>query len=257
MLLVAIAAPCFAEETVFRKLAKKMQNPVSDRVTFTFEQSINFGVGLDDDVQKILRIKSLYTFNLSDDWNLINSTIVPVVDQPELFPGAGDQTGFADINSTFFLMPRFIKFAIFGVGPIVSLPTATDEVLGTEKWSVGPAAAIVATPGRWVFGFVVNNLWSVGGASTREDINAFALRPFVYYNFPSGWYTVTSPTIRAVWTADSDDRWIVPLGGGVGKVFQVGKQKMNAFVQAFYNVEHPEFGPDWSLRLQLQFLFPK
>jgi len=188
---------------------------------------------------------------------LFNSTVVPVVNQPELVPGSGDQFGLGDISSTFFLMPRSSRFAIFGIGPTVSFPTATDETLGTEKWRVGPSVAVISMPGRWVFGTVVTNLWSVGGDSNREDINSMAIQSFLFYNFPSGWYVVSTPIFRAVWTADSDDRWIVPLGGGVGKIFQVGKQTMNASAQAFYNVEKPEAAADWSLRLQFQFLFPK
>jgi hypothetical protein len=257
MLWVAIGTPCYAEETVFRELARKMHNPVSDRISFSFEDRINFGVGLNDDVQNILNVRSLYSFNLGDNWNLVNRTIVPLVDQPELVPGSGGQFGLGDISSTFFLMPRSSRFAIFGVGPVVSFPTATDETLGLEKWRVGPSAVVVSMPGRWVLGVLVNNLWSVGGDSNREDINSMAIQPFVYYNFPNGWYIVSSPIIGAVWTADSDDRWTVPLGGGVGKIFQVGKQKMNASVQAFYNIEKPEAVADWSLRLQFQFLFPK
>jgi hypothetical protein len=72
-----------------------------------------------------------------------------------------------------------------------------------------------------------------------------------------GWYLVSSPIITANWEADSDGTWTVPLGGGFGKIFRIGNQPMNAQLQGFYNVEHPQFGPEWSLRFQLQFLFPK
>jgi hypothetical protein len=116
--------------------------------------------------------------------------------------------------------------------------------------------AVISMPGRWVLGAVVNNLWSVGGDSNREDITSMAIRPVLFYNFPNGWYIVSTPIIRAVWTADSDNRWIVPVGGGFGKIFKIGKQKMNASAQAFYNVEKPDAFEDWSLRLQFQFLFP-
>jgi len=257
MLWVAIVAPCFAEETIFRELARKMHNPVSDRISLTLDSRINFGAGLNDGTQSIHNFGSLYSFNLADDWNLVNSTIVPVVDQPEFIPGTGDQFGLGDISSTFFLMPRSSRFAIFGVGPVISFPTATDKTLGLEKWRVGPAVAVVSMPGRWVFGAVVNNLWSVGGNSNREDVNSMTISPFVYYNFPNRWYAVSSPIIRAAWTADSEDHWIVPIGGGVGKIFEIGKQKMNASAQAFYNVEQTVAIADWSLRLQFQFLFPK
>lgn len=258
MLWIAIAAPCFAQEdTVFRDLARKMQNPVSDRISLSLEGRINFGVGLNEDVQSIINVRSLYSFNLGDNWNLINRTIVPVVSQPELIPGSGSQFGLGDVLSTFFLMPRESRFAIFGIGPAVSFPTATDKTLGLEKWRVGPAAVVATMPGRWVLGTLVTNLWSVGGDPSRADINSMVIQPFVHYNFPHGWYLLSSPIITAAWTAESENRWIVPVGGGVGKVFSIGKQKMNASAQAFYNVEQTTAIADWSLRLQFQFLFPK
>jgi len=111
-------------------------------------------------------------------------------------------------------------------------------------------------PGSWILGVLANNLWSVGGDSNREDINSMTIQSFLFYNFPSGWYLVSSPIFKAIWTADSGDRWVVPVGGGVGKVFHVGKQSMNASAQAYYNVEKPGAAADWELRLQLQFLFP-
>ena len=49
----------------------------------------------------------------------------------------------------------------------------------------------------------------------------------------------------------------MPLGGGVGEIFKIGKQSFNAQLQAFYNVEKPEFGSDWGLRFQIQLLFPE
>jgi hypothetical protein len=83
------------------------------------------------------------------------------------------------------------------------------------------------------------------------------IQPFVNYNLPDGWYLVSSPIITANWEADSDNTWLVPVGGGVGKIFRIGSQPMNAQMQAFYNVEKPAVAGDWTLRFQLQFLFPK
>ncbi len=61
----------------------------------------------------------------------------------------------------------------------------------------------------------------------------------------------------ANWEADSDNRWTVPFGGGVGKIFSIGKQPINASATAYYNVEKQDFEADWQMRLRVQFLFPK
>jgi hypothetical protein len=83
------------------------------------------------------------------------------------------------------------------------------------------------------------------------------IQPFVNYNMEDGWYLVSSPIITANWEGDSDDAWTVSVGGGFGKTFRIGNQPINAQLQGFYNVEHPQFGPEWIMRFQLQSLFPK
>jgi hypothetical protein len=108
-----------------------------------------------------------------------------------------------------------------------------------------------------VAGALVNNVWSVAGKEDRSDINSFLLQYFINYNLPNGWYLSSAPIMTANWKADEGNKWLVPVGGGFGKVLRIGSQPMNAAVQAFYHVEKPEGGPGWGLRLQLQFLFPK
>jgi hypothetical protein len=101
-----------------------------------------------------------------------------------------------------------------------------------------------------------SNVWSFAG-SGDQDINLFTWQYFINYNLPKGWYLSSAPIITANWEAESGDQWTVPFGGGFGKIFRIGKQPMNAQIQAFYNVEKPTHGADWTLRIQLQFLFPK
>ncbi len=108
-----------------------------------------------------------------------------------------------------------------------------------------------------MIGAIASNIWSFAGEDDRDEVNQFLFQYFVNYNFPTGWYLTSGPIITANWEADSDDRWIVPIGGGFGKVFRLGKLPINASTQAFYNIEHPDSGPEWSLRFQLTFLFPK
>ena len=83
------------------------------------------------------------------------------------------------------------------------------------------------------------------------------LPPFVNYNLPGGWYLTSSPVMTANWNADSGNRWTVPLGGSIGKLFKVGKLPLATQLQALGNVERPKFASGWSLRFQIQFLFPK
>lgn len=203
---------------------------------------------------------------IAEDWNLISRTIAPLIYLPDLTGGIaelpagldeGSTFGLGDINTTAFFSPAQPGKVIWGFGPSVTLPTATDNALGTEKWSAGPSAVVLSTPTPWVYGALVRQLWSFAGDDDRADVSQFLLQPFINYNLAEGWYLVSAPVMTANWEADRDDRWTVPLGGGAGKIFRIGKQPINSSLQGYYNVEHPTFGPDWTLRFQVQFLFPK
>ena len=87
-------------------------------------------------------------------------------------------------------------------------------------------------------------------------VNAFLAQPFVNYNMAHGWYLTSSPVITANWRAAHGEKWTVPIGGGFGRLFKVGDQSIDASIQGFYHVIHPEGGPTWSLRAQVDLLFP-
>ena len=136
------------------------------------------------------------------------------------------------------------------------IPTATDDALGSDKWGAGVSLVVLKMPGKWVVGSLLSNVWSFAG-SGDQDINIFTWQYFINYNLEDGWYLTSAPIITANWEASSGEKWTVPFGGGFGKIFRIGKLPVNGSAQVYYNVEKPTSGADWTLRLQLQFLFPK
>src|SRR5262249_29998174 len=136
-------------------------------------------------------------------------------------PGTGSTFGLGDINQSFYFSPAAATEFIWGVGPSFTLPTATDRSLGSGKFSIGPLAVGLVTSKPWVVGTLVRQLWSVAGPSDRRDVNQTLLQPFVNYNLPEGWYLASSPIITANWAVASSQRWEVPVGGGVGKLFKI------------------------------------
>jgi hypothetical protein len=216
---------------------------------------MNFDVGPADRTQNILNIQPVWPIGISKNWNLITRTILPVISQPA--PGSDRTFGLGDLNFTGFFSPKKPGKVIWGVGPAIIFPTATDDVLGTDKWSIGPSVVVLTMPGSWVIGALASNVWSVAGDDNRADVNSFLAQYFINYNYPSGWYLTSAPIITANWEADSGEKWTVPFGGGIGKVFRIGKQPMNINTQVFYNVERPTNGARWQWRFQIQLLFPK
>jgi hypothetical protein len=253
---VLITVPLWAAEDSDTELAKKTQNPVADLISVPLQNNFNFGAGTNDATIYVLNVQPVIPLKLTEDWNLITRTIMPIINQPSLFEGGESAFGLGDLNPTFFLSPAKPGKLIWGVGPTFTLPTATDSLLGTSKWSMGPAAVGLAIQGPWVFGALANQQWSFAGWGDR-DVSQLLIQPFVNYNLPDAWYLVSAPIITADWEASSGNQWTVPVGGGVGKLFRLDKLPINTQLQAFYNIERPQFAADWQLRFQLQFLFPK
>jgi len=235
-------------------LAKQTQNPISSLISLPFQNNFLFNEA--GDVTWNLNVQPVIPVTLNDDWNLITRAIVPTFAVENQVPGA-DSFGLGDINLTTFLSPSNSGAITWGLGPTVTFPTATDDIFGTEKWSGGLSAVALTSSGPWVVGGLVSNQWSFAGKGDRDNVNSFLLQPFVNYNFDGGWYATASPVITANWNAKSGERWTVPIGGGLGRVFNVGSQPVNAQLQGFYNVDHPSGGTEWSIRAQIQLLFPK
>jgi hypothetical protein len=237
-------------------LAKKAQNPISTMISLPLQNNTDFDFGPEEGTLNTLNVQPVWPFEISENWNLVTRTIFPLISQPGLAPGQGRENGLGDVNFTGFLSPKDAGKWIWGVGPTVILPTSTDDRLGKGEWGAGVSVVVLTMPGKWVVGSLFSNVWDIS-ASTGNEINFFTWQYFVNYNLSNGWYLTTSPVITADWEADSGQRWTVPVGGGVGKIFRVGKQALNAQVQAYYNVEKPDIKGDWSMRLQLQFMFPR
>jgi hypothetical protein len=240
------------------ELAKKTQNPVADLISVPFQNNFNFGAGSKDEMIYVLNVQPVIPIKLTQHWNLITRTIMPIINQPSLFPGIDSAFGLGDINPTVFLSPSKPGKLIWGVGPTMTLPTATDRLLASGKWSMGPAAVGLFMEGPWVVGALANQQWSFAGWG-EKDVNQLLIQPFLNYNLPRGWYLSSAPIITGNFSASSGNHWTVPVGGGGGKLWRVGKVGLpvNTQIQAFYNAEKPDFGPDWQLRFQVQFLFPK
>lgn len=238
------------EERSTEELAKLAQNPLANMMSFPFQNNSTFGVGEFGRTSNVLNIQPVLPFL---NGHLITRTIIPLVSQPvgetETISGVGD------ITFTAFYAPTPKKGLIWGIGPVLVIPTTAD--VSSEKWSAGPSVVLIKMSKKIVYGFVINNVWSFAGTEGKPDVNSLLFNYFFNYNLPKGWYLTSAPTITANKDAVNGNKWVVPFGGGGGKIVRIGKIPFNIQAQVFYNAIKPDSGGEFSTRFQIQMLLPK
>jgi len=260
----ALVLPVQAEDTpVTQKggdagLAQELSNPLADLMTIPIQMNYDRNIGLRDDGWKLqTNIQPVIPFHLTDDWNLISRTIVPVIYQDDIFPGAGSQLGLGDINLSMFFSPKKPSASglIWGVGPVLLLPTATDSLLGAKKWGAGPTAVALTMRGPWTVGLLANHVWSYAGDSDRPDISNTFLQPFAAYTWPNAWTVSVQSESTYNWKTE---KWSVPINVAVSKLVRWGKLPVSLQAGVGYWAESPESGPEgFRFRLQANFVLPK
>ncbi|MFL6354500.1 MAG: neuromedin U [Bryobacteraceae bacterium] len=241
-------------------LAKAVQNPVASLISVPVQNLTDFNVGpYKRDRNTVLQFQPVIPFQLGANWNLITRIIIPVISQPDITQAHTGTFGLSDTNPSFFLSPAKTGTLIWGAGPTFLVPTATDNSLGTGKFSVGPTVVALLQPGKWTLGILVNNLFSVAGPKGRPDVNVMTTQYFINYNLNKGCYLTSQPIVSANWNAPSGNVWLVPFGGGIGRIMRLGFQPVNVAVQAYGNVKRPDNfpSPTWQLKFQVAFLYPK
>lgn len=208
----------------------------------------------------IMRIMPLYNIGLNEDWRLVNLDLITLADAPGGVPGSagnpnatpGDRKfGLSDLIHASFLTPEKQRNFIWGAGLILSAPTATDDVLGSGKWQIGPALRLTYRTGPWNLGAIAGNRWSFAGSSDRADVNQLMIRGTTRRQLPNDWYFVSAPIITANWKSPSGERWLVPVGGGLGKVLNFGRMGWALSLQGYYNVIRPNGAPYWAARFSV------
>ncbi len=256
----AQSAPAAGGQDEGDALRKAAQNPIASMISVPFQNNFNFGLAPGDRTQDVLNIQPVIPVGVSKDWNLIVRWITPIIWQPLPAPSHAQEAGkygFGDMLPSFFFSPKKASKLIWGAGPVFQLPTATDTYLGQGKLGMGPTIVVLSQPGPWTVGALVNNVWSVAGSGGRPDVNQMTLQYFINYNLKKGWYLGMQPIITANWEATNGGRWVVPFGGGVGRVMRLGMQPVNIQLGFYGNAVHPVNASTWNMRAQFVLLFPK
>ena len=241
------------------ELAKKAQNPIAAMISLPIQLNYDKRLGAGDDGKKwLLNVQPVIPFDLNPEWNLISRTVVPLIDQNDIAPGGTlDESGVGDVVQSLFLSPKAPTSGgwIWGAGPVLLLPTASDKLLGSEKWGLGPTAVVLRQHNGWTYGMLGNHIWSVAGEDKRNDISATFVQPFMGYTTR----TFTTFMINTESTYDWKNKaWSVPINLTATQMLRIGGQPLTLQAGARYWADSPQGGPEgWGFRIAVTFLFPK
>ena len=236
------------------EVAKKLANPVAAMISVPIQVNYHQNIGINDEGNKwTTNIQPVVPMDISEDWNLISRTIIPIISHDTGGP-AGTLNGLGDIIQSAWFSPKTPTDSgwIWGAGAAFLIPTGSD--LSAEKWGVGPTALALKQTGHWSYGGLVNHIWSTGG-SGNEDLSLTFVQPFLTY--------ITDDAVTFALNTESTynwktEDWTVPLNLMVTKVTKIGGQLISYGGGVNYHVSAPDNAPEgWGARFLLTFIFPK
>ena len=247
------------EEKSLAEIDRQLNNPLTSLWSLTFQD--NLGIKEGDAIEgstysNVLFFQPALPVPVGEKLVFIGRPVFPLVTSPIVNVETGDvdghTTGFGDLQVLSLIGPSRVSGWVWGLGPTFKFPTASEPVLGSGKYQVGPAAMAINMGKPWIWGFLVQHWEAVAGDDERPETSQTDLQYIVRYSLPNAWSVGAGPSITINWEADGDDRLTFPIGLGVTKTVRMGKLPVKLRAEVHYSIIRPEdFGEAWNFRFQI------
>jgi len=255
----ALITPTLFAAEQQRDLAKKLANTVADIINVPFQWNYDNNIGATENIERYqLNIQPVVPIKLSDNWNVISRTILPVIYQQYHNTDIQDDWGIGDITQSFFFTPdpKLTKGVIVGFGPVMLIPTASEKLLGADQYGLGPTVVVAKqTKEGWTFGALANHIWAVDKKDGEEGINSTFLQPFINYTTPTSVTLSLNSESNYNW---NNNEYSIPINLSATKLISLNKQPISIGGGIRYWLHDNESSAkDFGIRLSASFIFPK
>jgi hypothetical protein len=255
---VSLATASLARAQNADEMAKQVANPIASLTSVPVQFNDEYDAGVDGEGHRLrINVQPVVPMSIGEDWNLISRTIVPIIQQQDMRAGSDEQSGIGDATQSLFFSPKALTAGgwTWGIGPVFLLPTASDDLLGSDRWGAGPTfVALRQTAAGWTYGVLTNHIVSFAGDDDRADINATFLQPFVARRIGPG--RTVSMNVESTYDWERA-AWNAPVNLGISQILPIGKQLVSLQAGGAYYVEAQRGAPEWGVRLTVTFLYPK
>ncbi|WP_448700970.1 hypothetical protein ACFGVR_02730 [Mucilaginibacter sp. AW1-3] len=259
ILAILITGNLYAQESQASKanaqeLADKLSNPVASMISVPFQNNTDWGIGPANGSKNTLNIQPVIPIKLSSALNLITRYILPIVDQRDILGPDTHEFGLSDMTVSAWVAPAKPKNGlIWGVGPALLIPIATNNYLGTQKFGIGPTALLLKQGNGHTIGFLINQLWSVAGSADRVNVNQLFFQPFYAHSFASGASMGANMELTENWQGSTTTLFLNPT---ISAITKLGKQAAQITVGPRIPLTGPDTTePKFGIRAVLTFVF--
>ena len=238
------------------EIAKSLANPNTPLASLTLKTQYRAFKGdlpnASEQNSTTLLFQPSFPFPLDNGATVFFRPAIPVLlDQPVFESDELDfdsVSGMGDIGFDLAYGRTTDKGILWAVGMISTLPTATKDELGPDRWSAGPEFILGKLTKNYVVGALTSYQTDIAG-SGDADVSLTTINAFLTLLPGGGWNWGSAPIINY---DHEDSQWTLPLNLTLGKTVILGGRPWKISAEVNYYTEQADaFGPEWMIGLNV------